>query len=91
MLLLAVRLGSNSRSHLAIKAWMVLVHHNAVVVLATSVTATTWMLPVLANAAMASADVPALLPVLLEPCRQPAAGLKKALGSSFTAAESSES
>lgn len=52
---------------------MILVHHNAVMVLATSVTAATWVLAVFANAAMACADVPALLPVLLQPCAQPAA------------------
>lgn len=45
---------------------MVLVHHNAVVVLATSVTATTRVLPVLADAAMAGRHVPTLLPVLAE-------------------------
>jgi hypothetical protein len=44
---------------------VVLVHVNPVVVLTTGVTATTWMLAVLANAAMAGADVPTLLPVLL--------------------------
>jgi hypothetical protein len=48
---------------------MVLVHHNPVVVLATSVTATTGVLPVLAHAAMAGADVTALLAVLAQACR----------------------
>lgn len=48
---------------------MVLVKVNPVVVLATGVTAASWMLAVLANAAVACADVPALLAVVLEPCR----------------------
>ena len=55
-------------AHLAEVTRMVLVHVNPVVVLTTGVTATSWMLTVLANAAMAGADVPALLPVLLEAC-----------------------
>jgi len=45
---------------------MVLVHHDAVVVLATSVTAARRMLAVLANAAMAGTDVTTLLAVLVE-------------------------
>ncbi len=49
---------------------MVLVHQNPVVVLTTGVTASTRMLAMLANAAMAGADVTAFLPVLPEPCEQ---------------------
>ena len=45
---------------------VLLIEVDAVVVLATSVTATSRMLPVLANAAVAGADVSSLLPVLLE-------------------------
>ena len=47
---------------------MVLVHHNPVVVLSTSVTPTSRMFPVLSNTAMARADVTPLLPVLPETC-----------------------
>lgn len=48
---------------------VVLVEHDAVVVLATRVTAASRVLPVLANAAMPSADVPALLAVLAQACK----------------------
>ena len=47
---------------------MVLVHHDAVVVLATGVTAAAGMLAVLADTAMAGADVAALLAVLAKAC-----------------------
>ena len=47
---------------------MVLVEHDAVVVLATSVTATARMLPVLADTPMTGADMPPLLTVLAEAC-----------------------
>jgi hypothetical protein len=47
---------------------MVLVKHDTVVVLATSISATTWMLAVLANTTVASADVTTLLAVLPETC-----------------------
>ena len=47
---------------------MVLVHHDAVVVLATCITAATGVLAVLANTAMASTDVATLLAVLAQPC-----------------------
>jgi hypothetical protein len=57
---------------------MVLVHHNAVMVLATSIAAATWMLAVLANATVASRDVAALLAVGLQAC-----GIKQ-LGSTIT-------
>jgi len=43
---------------------MELIHQNTVVVLATSITTTTRMLSVLADTAMTSTDVPALLAVL---------------------------
>jgi hypothetical protein len=46
---------------------MVLIHHNAVVVLATSVTAARRVAAVLANAAMAGRNVSALLAVLVKP------------------------
>jgi hypothetical protein len=49
---------------------VVLVKHDTVVVLATSVTAAAWVLPVLADAAMTSADMTALLAVLPQPCTQ---------------------
>lgn len=48
---------------------MVLVKHDAVVVLSTSITATTWVLAVLANTTMASTDVTTLLAVLPQSCR----------------------
>ena len=54
--------------HLAEVAGVELVHHDPVVVLATSVTATAGMLAVLAHATMAGADVTTLFAVLLEPC-----------------------
>ena len=47
---------------------MVLVEVDSVMVLTTSVTATTGMLPVLADTAMAGTDVTALLAVLAQPC-----------------------
>jgi hypothetical protein len=49
---------------------MVLVKQDAVVVLATSISATSWMLAVLANATVAGTDVTTLLAVLPEPCRR---------------------
>jgi hypothetical protein len=49
---------------------MVLVHHNPVVVLSTSVTTTSRMLAVLAHTTVTGADVTALLAVLLQTCRQ---------------------
>ena len=55
-------------THLAEVARVELVHHDPVVVLATSVTAAAGMLSVLAHATMAGTDVPALLTVLLESC-----------------------
>jgi hypothetical protein len=47
---------------------MVLVKQDAVVVLASSITATARVLAVLANATVAGTDVTALLAVLPEPC-----------------------
>jgi hypothetical protein len=49
---------------------MILVHHDAVMVLSTSVTTTTRMLSVLADAPMSCTDVSALLAVLLQVCNQ---------------------
>ena len=51
---------------LAEVSWMVLVEENSVVVHATGVTAAAGVLPVLADATMSGADVPTLLPILLE-------------------------
>lgn len=48
---------------------MVLVKEDAVMVLATSITATTRVLAVLANATMAGTDVTTLFAVLPQPCR----------------------
>ena len=47
---------------------MVLVEHDAVVVLATGVTASSGVLPVLPDTAMAGTHVPALMPVTLQTC-----------------------
>lgn len=47
-------------------AGMVLVKENTVVVHTSSITPTTWMLPVLADTSMPCANVPSLLPVLLQ-------------------------
>lgn len=55
-------------THLSKVSRMVLVHHDSVVVLTTSISASSWMLPVLADTAMSSADVTTLLPVLPETC-----------------------
>ena len=55
-------------THLAEETRMVLVHHDAVVVLATGVTAAARVLAVLADAAVARGDVAALLAVLAEAC-----------------------
>lgn len=64
------RSGAGAPAHLAEVARVVVVKHDAVVVLSTGVTASTRMLAVLANAAMAGTDVPALLAVLPEACAQ---------------------
>lgn len=50
------------------EARVILIEHDAVVVLTTGITATTRMLPVLANAAVAGTDVSALLAVLPQAC-----------------------
>ena len=47
---------------------MVLVEQDTMMMLTTSITTTTRMLPVLPNTTMAGTDVPALLAVLPEPC-----------------------
>ena len=57
-----------SYAHLSKVPRMVLVHHDSVVVLATSISTTSRMLPVLANTAMTSADMTTLLPVFPETC-----------------------
>lgn len=57
-------------THLAEVTRVVLVEHDAVVVLATGISATSWVLPVLANTAMTGADVPALLAVLAQACTE---------------------
>jgi len=49
---------------------MVLVEQDAVVVLPTRVTTTARMLAVLAHTTVAGTDVPALLPVLPQPCKK---------------------
>lgn len=77
--------GGRSAPHLAEVTGVVLVHHDAVVVLATGVTATGRMLAVLANAAMAGADVTAVLAVVSEPCAQnfqPTSGCNRTTGGS---------
>lgn len=61
---------STEATHLSKETWMVLVKQDAVVVLATSITATTRVLAVLANATVAGTDVTTLLAVLPEPCTQ---------------------
>lgn len=64
-------------AYLSEETRMVLVKQDTVVVLATSISATSWMLAVLANTTVASADVTTLLAVLPEPCKRniPAAQL----------------
>ncbi len=57
-----------SAPHLAEVTGMVLVHHDPMVVLPTSVTAATGMLPVLAHTAVSGRHMPALLPVLAQAC-----------------------
>ena len=54
--------------HLSEVTRMVLIHHDSVVVLATGVTASTRMLPVLADTTMPGTHVTALLAVLAQPC-----------------------
>jgi hypothetical protein len=49
---------------------MVLIEQDTVVVLTTSITTTARMLPVFADTTMAGTDMPALLAVLPEPCKQ---------------------
>ena len=48
---------------------VVLVKHDSVVVLATSIATASWVLPVLADTAVPCTDVPPLLAVLGQPCR----------------------
>lgn len=55
-------------AHLSEETRMVLVKHDAVVVLATSISATTRVLAVLANTTVASTDVATLLAVAVQPC-----------------------
>ena len=55
-------------AHLSKVPRMVLVHHNPVMVLSTSISTSSRMLPVLSNTSMTSTDVPALLPVLPQTC-----------------------
>ena len=55
-------------THLSEVTRMVLVHHDSVVMLTTSISASSWMLPVLADTAMSSTDVTTLLSVLPETC-----------------------
>jgi len=59
---------STTSADLAEVAGMVLVEHDAVVVLATSITATARMLPVLADTSVAGTDMAPLLAVLAETC-----------------------
>ena len=47
---------------------MVLVEQDSVVVLATGISATSWMLPVLPDTTVPRRDVSPLLPVLPQPC-----------------------
>ena len=47
---------------------MVLVKHDPVVMLATSISSSSWMLSVLADTTVSSTDVTTLLPVLMQPC-----------------------
>ena len=58
---------------------VIFVHHNPVVVLPASVAAPAGVLAVLANAAMACADVPPLLAVLAQPCEHTQHSLNAAL------------
>ena len=62
--------GKNMRdnTHLSKVTRMVLVEHDPVVMLATSITPSTRMLSVLSDTAMASTDVTTLLPVLPQAC-----------------------
>lgn len=57
---------SGVATYLAEVARVVLVKHDPVVVLASSVTTASWVLPVLADAAMAGRDMSALLAVLAQ-------------------------
>ena len=59
---------SGCPAHLAEVTRVVLVEQDAVVVLTTCITAAAGVLAVLAHATVAGTDVPALLPVLTEPC-----------------------
>ena len=49
--------------------WMVLVHHDPMMVHTTSITTTSWMLSMLANTTMAGTHVPSLLPILPQTCK----------------------
>ncbi len=58
----------SNNTHLSKVTRMVLVEHDPVVMLATSITPSTRMLSVLSDTAMASTDVTTLLPVLPQAC-----------------------
>lgn len=65
--------GQQQPAHLSEETRMVLVEHDAVVVLTTSITATSRVLAVLANTTVASTDVATLLAVAVQPCQGGAA------------------
>ena len=66
-------------THLPEVPRMVLVHHDSVVVLATRISTAARMLPVLADAPMPRTNVPPLLPVLPQSCKQQSAGCQALL------------
>ena len=56
------------RTHLSEVSRVVLIHVDSVVMLTSSITATSWMFPVLANTSVTSTDVTPLFPVLVQVC-----------------------
>jgi len=55
-----------THTHFTEETWVILVPHDPVVMLATSVTATTWVLAVLSDTTMSSTDLATVMAVLLE-------------------------
>merc|ERR1719265_708985 len=57
-----------AHTHLTEETWVILVPHDSVVMLATSVATSTWVLPVFSNATMTSVDLAAVPAILLKAC-----------------------
>ena len=61
------RMWGTTKIYLSKVSRMVLIKHDSVVMLSSSISPTSWMLPVLSNSTMSGWDMPPLLPVLAQP------------------------